>query len=421
MKPDSDQKSDSSAVKPPPAETEIFDHHIPMAQTATENVRPRAAVYMFLADDKPILLATTANLKHAIGLRLGPDRSEHKTDYQAITTHVSWRYVNSAFAANWWYLLASRKYYADTYRTLLAWRPAWYLRVDLESDRHPPSVDVQNRAAGSEGVLFGPFASRRSASELADWMLEHFELCRYEDILRKYPHGQPCAYKEMGKCSAPCDGSESMEEYRIRVRQAIELLSAMAPLTRTVTHVTELEWYKICEDRMKRAAVEMNFRAAAKMKTQLTSLAERFDSPIRGWGPMDQWKYMALQRGTTRRWIEPWILVPGMCTALPPVEAARVAADGPALVRGWIQSLHETSIPTGGGALADDVPAMLTYHLNRSRDPGLYLSSADLMHEVDVVRCIEQWHDRSDTGAVMEFAGESLQQPENGPTPSPES
>lgn len=421
MKPDADHNADSGAVKPPTAELEIFDHHIAIADAAAENVRPRSAVYMFSVHDKPILLATTANLKHAISLRLGPERSAHKTDYHAITTHVSWRYVNSAFAANWWYLLASRKYYADTYRSLLAWRPAWYLRVESGGARRPPSIDVQNRAAGCEGTLFGPFASRRGARELADWMLEHFELCRYEEILRQYPHGQPCAYKEMGKCPAPCDGSESMEAYRIRVRQATELLSSMAPLTRSVTQVTELEWYGICEDQMKRAAVEMNFRAAAKMKAQLTSLAERFDSPMRGWGPMDQWKYIALQRGTTRRWIEPWILVPGMCTALPPVEAERITTEGLALVREWTQSLNETSSPARAGALADDVPAMLTYHLNRSRDPGLYLSPADLMREADVVRRIEQWHDHGETGAVMEFAGETVQPTENGPTPSPES
>ncbi len=421
MKPDADHNADSGAVTPPPAQTEIFDLHVSIAQTTAENVRSRAAVYMFLAHDKPILLATTANLKHAITLRLGPDRSAHKTDYQAITTHVSWRHVNSAFAANWWYLLASRKYYPDTYRSLLAWRPAWYLRVESGGARRPPSVDVQNRAAGCEGTLFGPFASRRAARDLADWMLEHFELCRYEEILRQYPHGQPCAYKEMGKCPAPCDGSESMEAYRTRVRQATKLLSAVAPLTRSVTQVTELDWYRICEDQMKRAAVEMNFRAAAKMKTQLTSLAEMFDSPIQGWGPMDQWKYIALQRGSTRRWIEPWLLVPGMCTALPPVQAAQITTEGPALVRRWIQSLHEIPMPDGVGALADDVPAMLTYHLNRSRDPGLYLSPADLMHEADVVRRIEQWHDHGETGAVMEFSGETVQPTENGPTPSPES
>ena len=421
MKSDADQNAGSEAVKPSATEPGIFEHHFSIAQAVTENVRPRAAVYMLLARDKPILLATTANLKHALALRLGPDLAKHKTDYRAITTQVSWRYVNSAFAANWWYLLASRKYYPDTYRSLLAWRPAWYLRVDSGGGAQPPSVDVQNRAAGSCGDVFGPFASRRAARELADWMLEHFELCRYEEILRQYPNGRPCAYKEMGQCPAPCDGTETMDAYRARVQHATELLSAMAPLTRTVTQVTELEWYRICEHRMRRAAVEMDFRAAAKMKHQLQSLTERFDSPVRGWGPMDQWKYISLQRGATRRWIEPWILVPGMCTALPPVEAARVTADGRMLMQRWIQSLHETPVSAGDGALADDAPAMLTYHLNRSRDPGLYLSPADLLHEADVVRRMEQWHNSGDTGAVMEFAGETAQQTESRSDPSPES
>lgn len=403
---------------------DIFDHHISLAQADTHAFRPRAAVYLLSARGAPVLLATTANLRHAIEMRLGSGRPAQQTDYRAITSHISWRYVHHAFAANWWCLLAVRKYHPSNYRTLLAWRPAWFLRVDTGTGAAPPSIDVLNQSGDSSGSVFGPFASRRVARELADWLLEQFDLCRYEDILRRYPHGQACAYKEMGKCPAPCDGSISIETYRSMVQDAAELLAAMAPAVRPSRSVSELKYYHVCESQMKQAAVEFDFRRASKLKQRLESLTARFASLPPGWAPVRQWKYMILQRGSTRRWIEPWIVRAGVCTPLPQVETRRVLSETTDFIQQLQRHLQDDSAPAGTShppTFADDLMAMVTYHMNRTRDPGLYLSSADLIDGVGMVNRLEDWLNTSDTAAVMEWAGNTVQSPESRPEASTES
>jgi hypothetical protein len=59
-------------------------------------------------------------------------------------------------------------------------------------------------------------------------VIDAFDLCRFHNILVQAPRGAPCAYKEMGRCAAPCDGSEAMESYRARVRGAVGFLERLA-------------------------------------------------------------------------------------------------------------------------------------------------------------------------------------------------
>ncbi len=408
---DSERHLDPPALKSPMESDIIFDHQRPASQVAEREFKPRAAVYMLSANDKPILLATTANLKHAVSLRLGVERAPHKTDYHAITTHVSWRYVNSAFAASWWYLRASRQYYPGQYRSLLAWRSPWFLCIDMGGPHKPPTLNVQNSVGRLDDFTFGPLASRREASRLANWLLEQFDLCRFEDILRKSPRGQPCAYKEMGKCPAPCDGSVSMDAYRQAVQDAVNLLRQMAPMACTFASAADLPWYQQAAERMKQAAVVMNFRLAAKIKNQLQSLTDEFKSGPCGWGAVNQWRYMALQRGNTRRWIEPWIVRPGVCISLPPVEAKVAMADGAVFISQLQKQMNDLplppDIPPTETSLVDDVFALFTYHLNRSRDPGLYLLEADLENESATAHRVAQWLGQTDSSTVQEMASDA--------------
>jgi hypothetical protein len=405
----------SSALNPSIPNESIFDHQLSLAQIGPESFRPRAAVYMLWASDKPILLSTTANLGHAVRTRLDPGQAAHKTDYRAITSHVSWRYVNSAFAANWWYLRASRIYYPDQYRSLLGWHPAWFLRVDMGTSTVPPTVDVRNSVGNMEEAIFGPFASRRIARQLANWLIDHFELCRYEDILRKSPLGQACAYKEMGKCPAPCDGTVSMDAYRHSVADAIAWLMQIAPITRSASRAADLLLYQLAAARMKQAAVRMDFRLAAKIKTQLEALDDQFHSLPDGWGPVNKWKYIVLHRGQTSRWIEPWLVAPGDCRCLPPVQAKDALADAPAFIHALNFQWESDALPAAASSVTtdwqDDILALLTYHLNRTRDPGLYLSPAMVGRESDLAARLADWLGQPATATVAEMASDAVARP----------
>ncbi len=351
----------------------LFTHTIDAGALPTAGVSPRPAVYLLAADQKPILLATTANLKRAIQMRLGAGADPRKTDYAAITTHVRWRYVGSALAASWWYYLAALCLYPANYRSLLSWRAPWFIRISGAGSDGIPSIEITNQLDSADAHAFGPFSARSSARAAADLIIELFDLCRYEEILRKAPHGQACAYKEMGKCPAPCDGSVPLHRYHDAVAEAAALLRHIGPACGPHGDAAEIAWYAASTQEMKRAAVQMEFRQAAKIKHKLEMFSDFLATTPPSWGPADRWKYVCLERGKTRRWVEPWIIEPGAVRRLHPVDAKQVMTDVPAFLDGlWTAPAISQRVP-----LVDSF-ALLTYHLNRSRDPGLYLSEGQL-------------------------------------------
>ena len=58
-------------------------------------------------------------------------------------------------------------------------------------------------------------------------------------------------------------------------------------------------------------------------------------------------------------------------------------------------------------ALVDDVFGLLTYHLNRSRDPGLYLSPADMERQSATAQRMTDWFGQPDVSTVLEMGSDS--------------
>src|SRR6185295_16204268 len=77
----------------------------------------------------------------------------------------------------------------------------------------------------ARGVFIGPIADKDTAGRLIERTIDAFDLCRYHHLLVQAPRATACAYKEMGRCPAPCDGSETMAGFRART------LAAAAHLT----------------------------------------------------------------------------------------------------------------------------------------------------------------------------------------------
>ena len=95
-----------------------------------------------------------------------------------------------------------------------------------------------------------------------------FDLCRYYNVLVEAPHGKACAYKEMGKCPAPCDGSISLEQYRRLVDWSLATLIDPAQMIRQQTQ------------RMQLAASDLKFEAAAKIKAYIEQLSSSKDRSL---------------------------------------------------------------------------------------------------------------------------------------------
>jgi hypothetical protein len=117
--------------------------------------------------------------------------------------------------------------------------------------------------------------------DVADW----FDLCRYYNILLESPRARACAYKEMGKCPAPCDGTISMDHYRALVEWSASAIVAPDELIRDNAR------------RMQQAAAELRFEAAAKIKSYVDSLSQLGKGSLRHMRLLCDFNFIALQRG----------------------------------------------------------------------------------------------------------------------------
>ena len=95
---------------------------------------------------------------------------------------------------------------------MIGFGPSWFIHIDPQAPL--PRFEPTSRVYQQPGMYWGPYATRGDAAEVIADLEDLFDLCRYHDILDKSPHGQACAYFEMGKCPAPCDGSVPAETYR---------------------------------------------------------------------------------------------------------------------------------------------------------------------------------------------------------------
>ena len=230
-------------------------------QIALRQVPARWAVALLEGEDQtPIQLLCLRNLRRGLSHRI-QEQGARKVDWKQIVRRVRWQRVGSAFEADWIYLSAVRRFFPQSWSDLVNWGEAQFVHVDVAA-QHPHYVrtsDVSRRC----GIRIGPFPQRAAANQFIELICDAFDLCRYPHILEQSPHGKACAYKEMGKCPAPCDGSISMESYRAVVDSSVNAL--IDPAARVAEQ----------RSRMEQAAAEMRYETAAAIK-----------------GDMEKWKQL---------------------------------------------------------------------------------------------------------------------------------
>ncbi|PZS01611.1 MAG: DEDD exnuclease domain-containing protein [Pseudonocardiales bacterium] len=70
------------------------------------------------------------------------------------------------------------------------------------------------RRVGDDGASYlGPFGSRRGAEQAMTAVLDALPLRQCSGRLPQRPHRTACALAEIGRCGAPCDGSETIDAY----------------------------------------------------------------------------------------------------------------------------------------------------------------------------------------------------------------
>lgn len=247
-------------------------------------------------------LLCVKNLRASLRRRLGgeePAGPTRKVDLRQLVRRVYWRAVDSTLEADLVYLEAARRVFPETYKGIMGFRPAWFVQVDpgAEFPRYTKTTELGGRGDGA--ILIGPVEDKHAAARLIELAESMFDLCRYYNILLEAPRGKACAYKEMGRCPAPCDGSISMEEYRRMVRDSA---TAMVEPERFVAEQTS---------RMRQAAAGLEFERAAKIKALIEQAGQLGKGPFRHARRLEDLAFISLQRGPKDGQAKVLIITPG--------------------------------------------------------------------------------------------------------------
>lgn len=270
-------------------------------------VPAKPATYLLQdADARPVLLATAGNLRNVLLHRLGPpdpSAPSRRTDYRSITRTVAWRPAYSAFEANWALLENARTLMPDRYRRMIRHWHGWWLHAN--PDGPFPQFKVHRDLTARPGQWLGPMPTAAAGKRVIDLLIDLLDLCRYHEILTKAPDGQACAYKEMGRCPAPCDGTVSMDHYRQQMRLAIDLLSGGLE-----------SWREQATLRMKQAAAERAFEQAQKLKDDLHKARGLSHPELACARPIQAMNYLVVQRGRRRGQPRLFAVSPGRISLL---------------------------------------------------------------------------------------------------------
>jgi excinuclease UvrABC nuclease subunit len=228
------------------------DDAAPLAQL------PAAWAVALLSDDadRPFQILAARDIRNLLRRRFEAGATAHrKVDYARLVRHIRFARVGSDFESDLVFRQAAREHFPERWHKLVIERAPTFVRVQTTP---VPTLEI----ADSPGdQCFGPFESRSAAVDWIASVREAFDLCRYEDELRKSPAGRACMYKQMNKCAAPCDGTVSMSRYQQTFDAAVAAINDPTPRRRKLlSAMTEL-------------ALEQQFESAAKLKDQIA----RFD------------------------------------------------------------------------------------------------------------------------------------------------
>jgi excinuclease UvrABC nuclease subunit len=205
--------------------------------------------------------------------------------------------VDSAFEADVVYLEAARQTFPQTYRGMTGFRPAWFVHVNPETTfpRYVKTIELERE----KGVYLGPLEDKHDAQRLVHLAESLFDLCRDYSIFTQSPIAGPCAWKQMGKCVGPCDGTISLDAYRDLVAYSVRVLSDAADHVRAHTH------------RMQQAAAEMRFETAQRIKEYVEQLSQLGKGAFRHVRPLREFAYLSLQRGPREGLAKVFLITPG--------------------------------------------------------------------------------------------------------------
>ncbi len=137
-----------------------------------------------------------------------------------------------------------------------------YIKVTVSEDF--PRILFSRIMKKDKSKYFGPFTSAAAVKDTIELINKIYGLRTCNRVLpRDIGVDRPCLNYHMGRCSAPCDGKVSKEEYAEKISGALDFLEGnYSPIIKQLT------------DKMEEASEELNFERAATYRDLLNSVRQ---------------------------------------------------------------------------------------------------------------------------------------------------
>ncbi|MBN1491411.1 MAG: hypothetical protein JXA69_15965 [Phycisphaerae bacterium] len=310
--------------------------------------------------DTLILIASGEGLRRTITYRLSPppEASKKRADLRAVTRRVRWRRTYSAFETAFEFHRIARMLMPNDYMELCAFGPAWFVHVDV-TERLPRLLAT--KYLRTPGTNIGPFPTKNAAERFVEMLEDLFDLCRHYHILEQAPHGQACAYAEMGKCPAPCDGSIPLDEYQRMMAAAVSF--GTGGWQSEVPH-----W----RDAMMERAAAQDFEQANSFKQRIKRAEPLAGESCRFARPIEQFSCLIIQRAEGRARVKPYFVRAGQIDAGESVKRK----DLPEAAKRWVETMSAPPPPLteDNAALRSEWTWLVSHYLFKGdRAPGLFM------------------------------------------------
>ncbi|MBX3321831.1 MAG: hypothetical protein KF757_02445 [Phycisphaeraceae bacterium] len=261
--------------------------------TSLEGVPPSpGAVAMFAADGSCLLVAVTGDAREFCKKRLNPERGGSLAE---VVHHIECARCDSMFEAQWAYLTLARDRLGEAAAAVVDRMRCWFLRLDHVACTWDITQLEQGWEPDERFTVVGPMPDKHAAERLGQMLDAGFDLCRFPNEVRRAPHGRACVYHEMGRCPAPCDGSEPWLNFAARFNHASLSLQSSDTLSATL------------ETHMNAAARAQEFERAGEMQRLVDALGTRRGRALAHFGRLENWERIVVSPiGSARVRIWSW-------------------------------------------------------------------------------------------------------------------
>ncbi|MDE4060715.1 MAG: excinuclease ABC subunit UvrC [Pseudophaeobacter sp. bin_em_oilr2.035] len=249
-----DQTSDASPAEPPRSGYAVIQDYVKTLDSSP-------GVYRMLdADSRVLYVGKARNLKARVSNYTRPGNSPRIERMIALTTSMMFLTTRTETEA----LLLEQnliKQLKPKYNVLLRDDKS-FPNILVSKDHAYPQIKKHRGARKEKGSYFGPFASAGAVNRTLNQLQKAFLLRNCSDAMFE-SRTRPCLQYQIKRCSAPCTGEISAEEYAASVRDAERFLSGRS------TKIQE----ELAEQMMA-ASEAMEFERAAALRDRIKALTQ---------------------------------------------------------------------------------------------------------------------------------------------------